>query len=63
MGLTDKILPAYMMERHFAAINNFAMFLDDEDVCQMLPVRADHFEQGVSGTEKLSVKYVLLIFA
>lgn len=36
------------MERHFAAINNFAMFLDDEDVCQMLPVRGDYFEQGVS---------------
>ena len=52
-----------MMERHFAAINNFAMFLDDEDVCQMLPVRADHFEQGVSGTEKLSVKLLMLIFA
>lgn len=36
------------MERHFAAINNFAMFLDDEDVAQMLPVRGDLFEQGVS---------------
>ncbi|KAI1793858.1 hypothetical protein LXA43DRAFT_998678 [Ganoderma leucocontextum] len=38
---------AYLMERHFAAINNFAMFLDDEDVCQMLPVRGDHFEHGI----------------
>ncbi|TBU45207.1 hypothetical protein BD309DRAFT_860573 [Dichomitus squalens] len=38
---------AYMMERHFGAINNFAMFLDDEDVCQMLPVRAEQFEQGI----------------
>ncbi|KAI0652152.1 hypothetical protein C8Q79DRAFT_936455 [Trametes meyenii] len=38
---------AYMMERHFAAINNFAMMLDDEDIAQMLPVRGDHFEQGM----------------
>lgn len=35
------------MERHFAAINNFAMMLDDEDISQMLPVRGDQFEQGV----------------
>nr|VWO94325.1 Fungal_trans domain-containing protein [Ganoderma boninense] len=38
---------AYLMERHFAAINNFAMFLDDDDVAQMLPVRGDHFEHGI----------------
>ncbi|KAH9846804.1 hypothetical protein C2E23DRAFT_743274 [Lenzites betulinus] len=38
---------AYIMERHFAAINNFAMMLDDEDISQMLPVRGDQFEQGV----------------
>ncbi|KAI0660380.1 hypothetical protein C8Q70DRAFT_1052957 [Cubamyces menziesii] len=38
---------AYMMERHFAAINNFAMMLDDEDIAQMLPVRGDLFERGV----------------
>ncbi|KAM5530106.1 hypothetical protein V8D89_016215 [Ganoderma adspersum] len=38
---------AYLMERHFAAINNFAMFLDDDDVAQMLPVRGDLFEQGI----------------
>ncbi|KAI0673438.1 hypothetical protein C8Q78DRAFT_968112 [Trametes maxima] len=38
---------AYMMERHFAAINNFAMMLDDDDVAQMLPVRGDKFEQGI----------------
>ncbi len=45
-----RVLPAYLMERHFAAINNFAMFLDDEDVAQMLPVREDYFEHGVSCT-------------
>ena len=39
---------AYMTERHFTAINSFATFLDDEDVSQMLPVRGDQFEQGVS---------------
>ncbi|KAI8980709.1 hypothetical protein BD414DRAFT_420621 [Trametes punicea] len=37
---------AYMMERHFAAINNFAMMLDDEDIAQMLPVRGVDFERG-----------------
>ena len=38
---------AYMLERHFSAINNFAMFLDDEDISQMLPVSRDSFEAGV----------------
>ncbi|KAI0639707.1 hypothetical protein C8Q77DRAFT_1214178 [Trametes polyzona] len=37
----------YMMERHFASMNNFAMQLDDEDVAQMLPVRGDQFERGI----------------
>ncbi|KAI0778484.1 hypothetical protein BD413DRAFT_109535 [Trametes elegans] len=37
---------AYMMERHFAAINNIAMMVDDEDISQMLPVRGEEFEQG-----------------
>ncbi|KAL7285130.1 hypothetical protein ACG7TL_000222 [Trametes sanguinea] len=38
---------AYMMERHFAAVNNFAMMLDDEDIAQMLPVRGSEFENGI----------------
>ncbi|KAJ3015462.1 hypothetical protein NUW54_g1039 [Trametes sanguinea] len=38
---------AYMMERHFAAVNNFAMMLDDEDIAQMLPVRGSEFEHGI----------------
>ncbi|CDO73516.1 hypothetical protein BN946_scf185013.g151 [Trametes cinnabarina] len=38
---------AYMMERHFAAVNNFAMMLDDEDIAQMLPVRGSDFENGL----------------
>ncbi|KAI0721342.1 hypothetical protein C8T65DRAFT_631383 [Cerioporus squamosus] len=38
---------AYMTERHFAAINSFVTFLDDQDVCQMLPVRADQFDSGI----------------
>ncbi|KAI0361291.1 hypothetical protein OH77DRAFT_1544576 [Trametes cingulata] len=38
---------AYMMERHFAAINNFAMMLDDQDISQMLPVRGEEFDHGV----------------
>ena len=41
-------LTAYMTEPHFLAIHNFATFLDDQDIAQMLPVREDQFEQGVS---------------
>lgn len=43
---------AYMMERHFGALNNFAMMLDDEDISQMLPVHGDQFEQGVCALSK-----------
>ncbi|RDX50427.1 hypothetical protein OH76DRAFT_1402463 [Lentinus brumalis] len=38
---------AYMMERHFTSINSFATFLDDEDICQMLPVCAEQFDRGI----------------
>ncbi len=40
-------IAAYMMERHFTSINSFATFLDDEDICQMLPVCAEQFDRGV----------------
>lgn len=39
---------AYALERQQAAGNSFAMVLDDQDICQLLPLRADQFEQGVS---------------
>ncbi|KAI0691861.1 hypothetical protein BC835DRAFT_1359567 [Cytidiella melzeri] len=38
---------AYAMERQQAVGNPFAMVLDDMDICQLLPLRGDQFEQGV----------------
>lgn len=38
---------AYALERQQAAGNSFAMVLDDADVCQLLPLRGDQYEQGV----------------
>ncbi|EKM56901.1 uncharacterized protein PHACADRAFT_254278 [Phanerochaete carnosa HHB-10118-sp] len=37
---------AYAMERQQACGNSFAMMLDDLDVCQLLPVCGDSYEQG-----------------
>ncbi|KAJ3530808.1 hypothetical protein NM688_g7659 [Phlebia brevispora] len=39
---------AYSMERHHASGNSFAMVLDDMDICQLLPLRGDQYEQGIS---------------
>lgn len=39
---------AYVLERTHAAGTVYAMTLDDLDICQMLPVRGDQFDQGVS---------------
>ena len=47
VNVYQSLSSGYMLERHFSAINNFAMFLDDEDVCQMLPIRKELFEAGV----------------
>ena len=38
---------AYATERLYSSGNGWAMSLDDQDVSQLLPVRADQFEQGV----------------
>lgn len=35
------------MERQQAAGNNFSVEMDDEDVCQLLPLRGDMFELEV----------------
>ncbi|OBZ79584.1 hypothetical protein A0H81_00861 [Grifola frondosa] len=45
---------AYMMERNFGSVNGFAMMLDDTDICQLLPLRGDLYEQGalVSSAER-----------
>lgn len=39
---------AYVLERTQASGNIYAMTLDDSDICQLLPLRGDQFEQGVS---------------
>ena len=36
------------MERHMGTGNGWALSLDDQDICQLLPLRGDQFEQGVS---------------
>lgn len=35
------------MERLIGTGNGWALSLDDQDVCQLLPVRSDQFVQGV----------------
>ncbi|KAI5124712.1 hypothetical protein M0805_004318 [Coniferiporia weirii] len=37
----------YATERLYSSGNGWAMSLDDQDVSQLLPVRADQFEQGI----------------
>lgn len=39
---------AYALERHFGCGNGWALSLDDQDVCELLPVPADNFVSGVS---------------
>lgn len=41
-------LIAYAMERQMGSGNGWALCLDDQDVCQLLPLRGDQFERGVS---------------
>ncbi|KAJ6575219.1 hypothetical protein B0H19DRAFT_1127724 [Mycena capillaripes] len=38
---------AYCTERLHGCANGWAMSLDDDDISQLLPVRGDHFENGV----------------
>lgn len=50
------------MERQQGTGNGWALSLDDLDVCQLLPLRGDQFEQGVNknfglGVLSLTVSY------
>ncbi|CAL1695310.1 unnamed protein product [Somion occarium] len=38
---------AYAMERQMGTGNGWALSLDDQDICQLLPLRGDQFEQGI----------------
>ena len=42
------MVSAYALERTQAAGHSYAMMLDDMDICQLLPLRGDQYEQGVS---------------
>ena len=42
------VLSAYSIERQIGAGTNWAMLLDDKDVAQLLPLKYEQFEQGVS---------------
>ena len=42
-----RVCSAYTAERQQAASSNFALELDDQDICQLLPVRGDQFDLGV----------------
>lgn len=60
--LTNLSLPkAYSMERQMGTGNGWASSLDDQDVCQLLPLRSDQFEQGVSVTLLIVTSGVVLI--
>ena len=51
---------AYATERQYGCGNGWALFLDDQDVSQLLPVQGDQFERGAS-VFYLPVMSVLLI--
>jgi hypothetical protein len=38
----------YSTERQYGCGNGWALFLDDQDVSQLLPVQGDQFELGAS---------------
>ena len=39
---------AYATERQYGCTNGWAVFLDDQDISQLLPVQGDQFERGAS---------------
>lgn len=39
---------AYATERQHGCGNSWALFLDDQDISQLLPVQGNQFEQGAS---------------
>lgn len=38
---------AYAIDRQQGIIQDFTLALDDRDIAQMLPIRADYFHYGV----------------
>ena len=45
---------AYATERQSGSGNGWALFLDDQDVSQLLPVQGDQFERGASVYQPVS---------
>lgn len=48
MYIKADVFPAYSMERQQGAGNGWAMDLDDRDIAQLLPLKSDQFQSGVS---------------
>lgn len=53
---------AYATERQHGCGNGWALFLDDQDVSQLLPVKSDQFEQGASGLYLTGVGRYIKLF-
>lgn len=51
---------AYVTERQYGCGNGWALFLDDQDVSQLLPVQGDQFERGASVFYLMSVLLIIL---
>lgn len=51
---------AYATERQYGCGNGWALFLDDQDVSQLLPVQGDQFERGASVFYLISVLLIIL---
>lgn len=41
--------------------NGWALSLDDQDICQLLPLRGDQFEQGVGTLHNHSISSLILL--
>jgi hypothetical protein len=49
---------AYATERQYGCGNGWALFLDDQDVSQLLPVQGDQFEFGASIFYLVGCRYI-----
>lgn len=51
---------AYATERQHGCGNSWALFLDDQDISQLLPVQGDQFEQEASVLHLVSVGILII---
>lgn len=50
------------MERQHGCGNSWALFLDDQDVSQLMPVQGDQFEQGASVLYMVGVAALIILW-